>query len=311
MEITKKSLKDSVKDLLVNWNKTISHPFQLTERLIQEKLVDSVFTLVEGSYSLYSGNDYLGSIVLKHQNNFSLENPPLFISLIFIVPQYQNRGYGTLLLENSKKIAFELGYSKLIVGGDLDCLFSGVFVQDNQIVHDFFKRNAWSVLSRNFNLITDKQKDCNIKIPKQYQLVTNLSKSDYEHLLDFIEKHFSPRWLYETRQTDPKYIFALKDGEIVIGFIRWGDSSSRIIPNSVNQYSSYSKLAGIGPLGIDPDYRHQGLGVAFVSNALQELWHLGYHQIIVDWTNLVTFYQKCGFSHISSEFIQYQYSLRG
>lgn len=311
INLVKRALSDSTDDLLFNWNQSTPKPYKLTNRLINEKLIKSVFTIHEGSYSLYHENDYIGSIVLKHQKDIGLDNSVMHISLIFIAQQFRHLGYGTMLLENSKKTAHDLGFSKIIIGGDMDCLFSGVFVVDNINTNDFFIKNGWSIYSKNYNLIATKPNESIYELPEDLRLVSKLNQSDYDKLTDFVGKNFSPRWLYETLHTNPNYFFILKQNEKIIGFVRWGDELSTSLPNSVNQYSSYSKLAGIGPLGIDSNFRGHGVGLAFISNVLKELWKMKYHNISVDWTNLVHFYQKCGFHEICSEFIQYQYSLRG
>lgn len=311
LNFVKRSLTDSIDDLLFYWNQSVPKPYVLTKRLIKEKLIESPFTIHEGSYSLYLENDYVGSIVLKHQKDIGLDDSVMHISLIFIEETFRHQGYGTMLLENSKKTADDLGFSKIIVGGDMDCLFSGIFVLENLKFNDLFIKNGWSIYSKNYNLIAKKPDESNYPLPEDLRIESNITKSDYEKLTEFVRRNFSSRWLYETLRTDPKYIFVLKQNDKIIGFVRWGDELSVSLPNSVNQYPSYSKLAGIGPLGIDSSYRGHGVGLAFISNVLKELWNLGYQNIMVDWTNLVQFYQKCGFQVICSEFIQYQYSLRG
>jgi len=311
LSVVKKSLSDSIDDLLLNWNHAISYPYGLTKRLIQEKLIESTFTIHEGSFSIYLEDDYVGTIVLKHQKDIGLDNRIMHISIIFINPRFRNQGYGKMLLDNAKKVVSDLGATKLIVGGDMDCLFSGVFLLENHQSHEFFAHRGMTVFSRNYNLIATTPNDNPILLPDDYKIVTKLTKQDYASLIDFIGNTFSPRWRYEALHTEPNYFFVLKHNQKIIGFIRWGDEQSKVLPNSLNQYNCYSKLAGFGPLGIDTNYRGNGIGSAFVSNALKELWQLGYQSIMVDWTNLVQFYQKCGFKEICNEYIQYQHSLRG
>ena len=56
------------------------------------------------------------------------------------------------------------------------------------------------------------------------------------------------------------------------------------------------ELGGIGPLGIAPEERGKGYGLAIVQAGMYFLSQRGIKNIVIDWTNLVDFYGKLGIS---------------
>ena len=71
---------------------------------------------------------------------------------------------------------------------------------------------------------------------------------------------------------------------------------------SLTWRARFSNLGGIGPLGIDPNYRKKHLGYDIVSSAVNHLIDEGAEQIIVDWTGLLEFYRHMGFEVWKSYF---------
>jgi len=55
-------------------------------------------------------------------------------------------------------------------------------------------------------------------------------------------------------------------------------------------------LGGIGPLGVDRQVRGNHYGIDLVKAATNELIRRGMDYIVIDWTQLVDFYGKLGFS---------------
>ena len=57
----------------------------------------------------------------------------------------------------------------------------------------------------------------------------------------------------------------------------------------------FDNLGGIGPLGVDKDYRKMHLGGDIIKAAQNYLVDYGVSDIIIDWTGLMELYQKYGF----------------
>lgn len=55
-------------------------------------------------------------------------------------------------------------------------------------------------------------------------------------------------------------------------------------------------MAALGPIGVDKSVRGQGLGLALLVAGLEALRRLGATDTVIDWTTLLDFYGRCGFS---------------
>ena len=59
---------------------------------------------------------------------------------------------------------------------------------------------------------------------------------------------------------------------------------------------SLGEMGGIGPLGIDRAIRGKHFGIDLVKAAANELIGRGVTDIVIDWTQLIAFYEKLGFT---------------
>jgi GNAT superfamily N-acetyltransferase len=125
--------------------------------------------------------------------------------------------------------------------------------------------------------------------------------ADTPSLLRFIESSFPGRWAYETRQRlalepTPADILVIKRGAEVIGFCHtYHRGSRRIGPSIAWRGAIGDHYGGLGPIGVAPAYRRQGLGFALLAQAVEHLWRRGVTRAVIDWTTLVDFYGRLGF----------------
>lgn len=303
----RKNLSES-KNLLVRiWNREFGDSYPLSLRLIKEKFIDSPATVAEAAFSDYEGDELVRTLVLKYY----LGNDPkyrgsAFVSFIYVNPDFRNRGLGTELLKMAEKTSLRDKKTKLTIGGDPDCLFSGVFVRNNQKTHQFFLNRGYACLYRCYNLRCDSKPTLSLKDRICKRLETPEEK---QAALLLIKENFSSRWLDDVKDADPKeFVGLFEDGEI-IGFVRISHLDFRKLANSTNLYLRYRSLGGIGPLGVVSKRRGRGLGEFMVRFAVGELFEMGCSDVIVDWTGLIDFYKKCGFGGISDEFVLYELQL--
>ncbi|MFB6200668.1 MAG: GNAT family N-acetyltransferase [Halorhabdus sp.] len=124
--------------------------------------------------------------------------------------------------------------------------------------------------------------------------------------------HFGERWQYEAENVArlpgglSTYWVLYADDEAV-GFLRASTPEStfqapgRTWANRVDE-----SVVGIGPLGIRPDARGQGWGLAMIDAVLDHYHECGIERAVVDWTDLRTYYRKLGFD----PWIEYEYAER-
>ena len=63
----------------------------------------------------------------------------------------------------------------------------------------------------------------------------------------------------------------------------------------MNYYNRFESLSGIGPLGVDKNFRKLNIANNILKTIINELLVDGTTDIIIDWTNLMHIYQKYGF----------------
>ena len=67
------------------------------------------------------------------------------------------------------------------------------------------------------------------------------------------------------------------------------------ISYNINWKERFTKLVGIGPLGVDPNYRGNGIAKMLLYYSISDSAKNGYTEAMIDWTGLVTYYQKFGY----------------
>jgi predicted GNAT family N-acyltransferase len=125
---------------------------------------------------------------------------------------------------------------------------------------------------------------------------------DKDKILSFIHSNWPGRWHKEAIDyfinggNGKEYLLCL-DNEKVIGFakVNFPDTDILQISNNLTWRHRFDALGGIGPLGIDKDYRKQNLGFNIVAYAVNKLNEENASNIIIDWTGLLDFYRLLGF----------------
>jgi len=114
-----------------------------------------------------------------------------------------------------------------------------------------------------------------------------LPAGDRERVLQFIEKTFGPIWRFEAAKG--KTILHIEVGGEIAGFSTY----------NANNHG----LGWFGPTGVAQQYRGRGLGHELLHASLADLRRLGYHRVVIPWTDAITYYQKgCG-ARIDQRFV--------
>ncbi len=125
-----------------------------------------------------------------------------------------------------------------------------------------------------------------------------------DEVLAFIRSNFPGRWTHEAaeaidagmRPEDLMLALDLADGAVV-GFSRVYDDTSPILGPGVYWRDLMGrKPGGLGPIGVDSSRRGAGLGLGLLSHCVRELRSRGVETMVIDWTDLIDFYGKLGFT---------------
>lgn len=288
------------------WNQEFGLIYPISEELFNRNVFKSDDVLVNGSYTVVDDNNQIVGFVVAKGWNRSFQIPAYedrgWISLIYVVPKERKKGIGTLLLTKAEEEIKHLGKKTIQIGRDCENFFPGVpFDMKNSF--NWFTKRGYCPLGDTTDLIRH--------ISENYQkIITNhvnyevrfANQFDKEKIFKFMEKNFPGRWLYEVTDyfksggSGREYLIMI-DNDSVIAFTRINDQYTldNLINYNLTWRNRFSALGGIGPLGVDADYRKQKLGFHMVATAVNTLIERKVSDIIIDWTSLVDFYRKFDF----------------
>lgn len=294
-------------EVLVNlWNKNIGDDFPMTRRLFIQNSIEDLNVVNEASFCAIVEGKTVGFIVSKtYQEPIEYGQPKNigWIQVLIVDKHYRNRGIGTKLLNSALNQLKQLGIDKIHLGRDVWHYFPGVPLEYEDTINWFLKKGFKKREYIDVDLVRHFKDDEPLELIKNNDAhfsILNINEKD--HLLKFLKEAFYGRWFYETIKyfelggTGRDYVVYWVDGEIK-GFCRMNDDSTPFIGCNVQWAGLYDeKTGGIGPLGIHPNYRKLGLGLDIVKYAVNTLHNRGCRHIVIDWTGLVSFYEKIGFS---------------
>ena len=283
------------------WNRCFDGDFPLDVRLWHQNVDNCKRTFADASIVAVLDGHIIGALIGKNPNR---------ISTVFVAPEHRRRGIATELLERAE-VAFTGELETTLLVGQDDChFFPGVpekaAAADAFFTkHGFMRREAfaadmirtlddWSRPDSPLQVArTMKQLNIELRACTQ-QLIPSL--------LEHVEANFSDRWLRDTRdrlvlEPDPsEVIVAVQDDSNVVGFCHTYSNRSVVLGPSIAWRSLIGrKYGGLGPIGVAKDFRKIGLGLELLNYSITKVAETGAERMVIDWTELVSFYAKAGF----------------
>jgi ribosomal protein S18 acetylase RimI-like enzyme len=228
-----------------------------------------------------------------------------WLSLLAVHPAYQRRGIGAALLARAEHYLRARGRDIITLGGDPNHFLPGVPASEGALA--FFRAAGYvfvgdaydlrRTLSRPAAMVGDGTPHAEAGVA-----VGPLDPEDKAHLLAFLDEVFPGRWRYTVGR------FLRQGGSIgdimgvvrakqVVGFAQlFHPGSPRIGPSLNWTWGTGRRAGGIGPIGLAPSFRGRGLGLALLRHSVRHLAQLGVEEVVVDWTSLLEFYGRLGFS---------------
>ncbi|GAA0368453.1 GNAT family N-acetyltransferase [Bacillus horti] len=312
---------DQILDL---WNRELGKDFPLSKALLEQNsfLDQNVFN--SGSWVCLEEhtNTVKGFIVSKlwqeKVNGVNLGEHVGWIQMLLVDSSFRNQGIGTSLLEKAENAfkAYEKQIKQVFIGRDPWHYFPGIPKQLGDAT-SWFEQRGYSSKNQVHDLYRnmDQTDQGLIPLPQIEKVKLRLlQRSEKEELLAFFKRCFPGRWEYEAHKyfdhggTGREFVIMEEEDQIV-GFCRINDAKSPIIAQNVYWSERYKgEQGGIGPLGIDKAYRKKGYGLAIVQAGIHFLQSRGAQHMVIDWTELVSFYEKWQFG-VCDTFYQYEKSL--
>lgn len=295
-------LKPSV--IVQLWNENLGNKFPMSEALWIQNTVNEPNVLNEASIAYVEGNELLGFVVAKQyqeHNEATMGSHIGWIQCLLVKESARNQGIGTHLLRHIEEAFNRLKVSEIRLGRDPWHYFPGIPLEDTQTIEWFEKRGyGKETIETDLTRVVKDQPLYTLTNSSEHFRV--LTKDDLPSLLKFLKHSFSGRWHYEAihyminNGSGRDFIGFYHDNELQ-GFCRINDSKSPVIAQNVYWSNLFQEeLGGIGPLGINRSIRGNNFGLDLVKAAANELISRNVSHIVIDWTQLVHFYEKLGFT---------------
>lgn len=290
-------------DIVNLWNTTIGDRFPMTIALWTQNTSNDPNVIQKGSIAIIENGELIGFIVSKRfqeELDANMSTSVGWIQSMIVKNTFRKQGIGTLLLQHAEMKLKEAGVNEIHLGRDPWHYFPGVPLEDKLAI-EWFTNQGYVKKT----IETDLKRDVSDVSPypltnsnDHYRLLKN---EELPLLLQFLKRSFPGRWHYEAVHYDllngsgREFIGFFIDGELR-GFCRINDSLSPVIAQNVYWSAlGTGEMGGIGPLGIERSIRGKHFGLDLVKVAANELIGRGVKEIVIDWTQLVSFYEKIGF----------------
>jgi GNAT superfamily N-acetyltransferase len=257
----------------------------------------------------------VGFISTSYMNDPTVIDPHTgWIDAIAVAPTDQGKGIGTALLQRAETWHAQKGTRMLTVGASPRPFVPGVPEELNTV--GFFKRlgyggapdlavRTWDVAS---NLATYTSP---ATVREIAGMVRPAQADDYDAILTFLQREFPDRWRYEFEQliveggriADYMVLWTERgvDGCCVLTFEDSYQPIERFYP-----YRLPRPWGQLGSIGVSEDRRGQGFGASLLDAGLRRLHNNGVNGCVIDWTGLLDFYAKFGFTPYRSYMILFK-----
>lgn len=297
VKLTNYKEKDNLYKL---WNAEYKNVLPISKELFERNLKNAYD---DATYVALDNDKLVGFIIGKiWKDEFKIEgyDKQGWISLIYVCPDYRKRGIGSNLLKIVEDEFERLNKSTIYVGRDYFNYFPGLPENCEKFL-DWFKKRGYESNRCTYDLISkNKGKIALVNSNYSFRLAT---LNDKDKIIEFLNKNWPGRWTKEILDywdnggTGRECAICL-DQDKVCAFAKLGypDTPESQISNSLTWRDCFKSLGGIGPLGVDKEYRGRHLGYDIVAFSKNILIDEKVSDIIIDWTSLLDFYHKFDFS---------------
>ncbi len=214
------------------------------------------------------------------------------VRLLCVHPEYRGRDIGGRLLDKCEKFIAESGYSQAVLGGDSE-LFIGAVTPEEQWsdMHSrFFESKGYAACDGCIEMkMSLKDFDSgSLDIPPCPGDVSfgYIGREDSDSLYTAVNA-VDPAWIKYFTFDSP--VFAAKRGGRIVGFCIVDENADTIISSGSNN------VGMIGCVGVVPEERRKGIGLAMAAAATRELKNDGCDDAFIHYTYLDWWYGKLGY----------------
>lgn len=217
------------------------------------------------------------------------------IILFCISPDYQRKGYGRELVQESERIIKRKGYKQIILGDTDSSLFMGALSTEEEWSkrrNYFFEKCGYTAengcVEMELHLKDFDIDNLNITYPEgiSYEYWTNPDKSELYSAVGMVDEEWVKYFKGEVT------VFAAMENEKCVGFTILSFDDLTLCNNGSN------RVGMVGCVGVIPGKREHGIGLGMVALATNELKKKGCDISYIHYTHLEKWYGKLGYKTI-------------
>lgn len=214
------------------------------------------------------------------------------IRLLCVRPAYQGRGIGKKLVQRSEEYVRLQGYDKIVLGGLDSGLFLGAVLktQERELGYPLFWKQMGYTAEEGCIEMKLALKEFDLEAQPVSLYPQGVKFEYYIGSLEQLEEavaEVDEEWVQYFRYEDPKFV-ATRQGKI-IGFTILSYDDENLLCDGKK------KVGSIGCVGVIPEEREHGIGLAMVAHATQELKQHGCDEVFIHWTYLEKWYGRLGY----------------
>lgn len=301
------------------WNRQYPD-FQIVSRLVEQNIFAPFAGVHNIAWGGFQGERLVGFILVKYlsQGIPQSADPELgWVSLLVVDQQVMSPEVTGLSKESfqlfrlAEQDLYQRGVKRVRFGGDPQNFLPGL---PEELISDYLpllEKIGYEVKGNEYDLYgdlafyNDLPKVAAVECELGDQLEAKpVTKDEEQDLLQFLQIHFPGRWYYEADQirripggVDDYWLLWYQGAPV--GFVRTNTSHSVYMGPNVNWGNRYGDAyCGLGPIGMDREYRGKGFGLYLMEKVIHAFQQQGYRHMMIDWTQLIDYYQKIGFEPV-------------
>ena len=288
--------KNELLQCLQLWNDEMGYVYPISFNSYMQNIVDY---MDKDMMIAFDVNKVVGFILLKRYNDTTYVNYSnnLHISLFYVSKKYRRQGIGSKLIDFAEEIR---DGKDLIIGKDINNFFPGVPTDFDNLTDVWLEKRGFEGKRYTHDLITKKPNIFELRNKEvEYKYCEDCQK---EELIQMMMNNNWGRWALEAKDYFEKksdndenaYIVAILNGKIV-AFSKVNTYKMDLSSYNLMWKERFENLGGFGPLGVDRNFRKNGIGFDMISVSLKDLIDKGCKTLMLDWTGLMELYAKFNF----------------
>lgn len=288
--------KNELLQCLQLWNDEMGYVYPISFNSYMQNIVDY---MDKDMMIAFDVNKVVGFILLKRYNDTTYVNYSnnLHISLFYVSKKYRRQGIGSKLIDFAEEIR---DGKDLIIGKDINNFFPGVPTDFDNLTDVWLEKRGFEGKRYTHDLITKKPNIFELRNKEvEYKYCEDCQK---EELIRMMMNNNWGRWALEAKDYFEKksdndenaYIVAMLNGKIV-AFSKVNTYKMDLSSYNLMWKERFENLGGFGPLGVDRNFRKNGIGFDMISVSLKDLIDKGCKTLMLDWTGLMELYAKFNF----------------